>query len=102
MNMKASDINDIKFIEKPLFSEKSVRANENSVFVFRVSRAANKISIKNAIEKLYGVNVVAVRTSVTHPKSKSFRNAPGKRKALKKAYVSLQKGQMIDVSQTRI
>jgi len=51
-------------IKKPLITEKATSASEKlNRFTFEVDRKANKIEIKNAVEKMYGVHVTDVRTS---------------------------------------
>ena len=59
---------------------------------------ANKPQIKEAIEGLFGVKVKAVNTSITKGKTKKFRGKPGRRKDVKKAYVTLEEGNTIDVT----
>ena len=54
--------------------------------------------IKEAVETLFGVKVKAVNTTVTKGKVKRFRGRPGKRKDVKKAYVTLEQGNFIDVT----
>ena len=57
-----------------------------------------KPKIKEAVETLFGVKVKAVNTSVTKGKVKKFKGKPGRRKDVKKAYVTLQDGNTIDVT----
>ncbi len=59
---------------------------------------SNKPQIKEAVEALFGVKVKAVNTSITKGKTKRFRGKPGVRKDVKKAYVTLEEGNTIDVS----
>jgi large subunit ribosomal protein L23 len=54
--------------------------------------------IKEAVETLFGVKVKAVNTTITKGKVKRFRGQPGRRKDVKKAYVTLEEGNTIDVS----
>ena len=58
----------------------------------------NKPQIKEAVEALFGVKVKAVNTTVTKGKVKRFRGQLGKRKDVKKAYVTLEEGNTIDVT----
>ena len=58
----------------------------------------NKPQIKEAVEALFGVKVKAVNTTITKGKVKRFRGQLGKRKDVKKAYVTLEEGNTIDVS----
>ena len=85
-------------IRKPIITEKATMASENGAVVFEVAIDANKPQIKEAIENLFGVKVKAVNTTITKGKTKRFRGAPGKRKDVKKAYVTLEEGNTIDVS----
>lgn len=85
-------------IRKPVVTEKSTLASENSAVVFEVAIDANKPQIKEAVETLFGVKVKAVNTTITKGKVKRFRGQLGKRKDVKKAYVMLEDGNTIDVS----
>ncbi len=85
-------------IRKPIVTEKATMASENNAVVFEVSIDANKPQIKEAIETLFSVKVKAVNTTITKGKVKRFRGQLGKRKDVKKAYVTLEEGNTIDVS----
>jgi len=85
-------------IRKPIITEKSTMASEHGAIVFEVSIDSNKPQIKQAIEELFGVKVKAVNTSITKGKTKRFRGQLGRRKDVKKAYVTLEEGNTIDVS----
>ncbi|WP_136636895.1 50S ribosomal protein L23 [Pseudooceanicola onchidii] len=85
-------------IRKPVITEKATMASEQNAVVFEVSPEANKPQIKEAIEALFGVKVKAVNTTITKGKSKRFRGRLGTRKDVKKAYVTLEEGNTIDVS----
>jgi len=85
-------------IRKPIITEKSTMASENGAVVFEVDIEANKPQIKEAVETLFGVKVKAVNTTITKGKVKRFRGQLGKRKDVKKAYVTLEEGNTIDVS----
>jgi len=63
-----------------------------------VAMEANKPQIKQAVEALFGVKVKAVNTLVTKGKTKKFRGKPGRRRDVKKAYVTLEEGNTIDVT----
>lgn len=79
----------------PHISEKAVAMAENGVFVFDVPADANKISVAQAIEAAFKVDVVDVNILVTKGKLKRFQKTIGRRKDVKKAYVKLKKGQTI-------
>ncbi len=85
-------------IRKPIITEKATLASESGAVVFEVAMSANKPQIKEAIESLFGVKVKAVNTTITRGKIKKFRGRPGRRRDVKKAYVTLQEGNTIDVS----
>ncbi|KCV82716.1 50S ribosomal protein L23 [Actibacterium atlanticum] len=85
-------------IRKPIITEKATMASENGAVVFEVAIDANKPQIKEAVETLFGVKVKAVNTTITKGKTKRFRGMAGKRKDVKKAYVTLEEGNTIDVT----
>ena len=85
-------------IRKPIVTEKATMASESGAVVFEVAIESNKPQIKEAVESLFGVKVKAVNTTITKGKAKRFRGSWGRRKAVKKAYVTLEDGNTIDVS----
>ena len=85
-------------IRKPIITEKATMMSEQNGVVFEVAMDANKPQIKEAIEALFGVKVKAVNTSITKGKVNRFRGALGTRRDVKKAYVTLEEGNTIDVS----
>ena len=85
-------------IRKPIITEKATMASEHNAVVFEVAIDASKPLIKEAVEALFNVKVKAVNTAVTKGKTKRFRGMLGRRKDVKKAYVTLEEGNMIDVS----
>ncbi|MBT0955755.1 50S ribosomal protein L23 [Alphaproteobacteria bacterium KMM 3653] len=95
MSVKA-ELYDV--VRKPIITEKATMASENGAVVFEVAIDANKPQIKEAVETLFGVKVKAVNTTITKGKVKRFRGQPGKRRDVKKAYVTLEEGNTIDVS----
>ncbi len=86
----------IKILKRPVISEKSFASAENGKYVFVVACKTNKIEIKKAIEKLFKVTVVDVRTVVMKGKVKRAGRKFGKRPDFKKAYVTLKKGDKIE------
>lgn len=86
---------------KPLVTEKVTKENENGVFGFVVAKSANKIQIKNEIEKTYNVKVESVRTMVYAGKSKVRYTKSGvqsgKTQSFKKAIVKVAAGEVIDI-----
>ena len=85
-------------IRKPIITEKATMASEFGAVVFEVDIASTKPQIKEAVEALFNVKVKAVNTTITKGKVKRFRGQLGKRKDVKKAYVTLEEGNTIDVS----
>ena len=85
-------------IRKPIITEKATMVSENGAVVFEVAIDSTKPQIKDAIEALFGVKVKAVNTTITKGKVKRFRGQLGKRKDVKKAYVTLEDGNTIDVT----
>jgi large subunit ribosomal protein L23 len=90
-------------IKKPIITEKATILSEKSnCFTFEVDRKANKIEIKNAIEKLYGVSIVDVRT-LTYGGGKSSMKYTNrgiveqKSNPCKKAVVQVADGETIDL-----
>jgi len=87
----------LKVLKGPHVSEKaSIVADVNKQIVFRVDTTANKLEVKNAVEKLFNVKVKDVQIANVKGKVKRFRQSIGKRNDWKKAYVSLQDGYDID------
>ncbi len=85
-------------IRKPVITEKATMASEANAVVFEVATDANKPQIRDAVEAIFGVKVKAVNTLITKGKTKRFRGRPGRRKDVKKAYVTLEEGNAIDVT----
>jgi large subunit ribosomal protein L23 len=85
-------------IKKPVITEKATMASEAGAVVFEVAMDATKPQIKAAVEGVFGVKVKAVNTTITKGKSKRFRGRAGERSDRKKAYVTLEEGNTIDVS----
>ncbi len=89
-------------IRKPIITEKASAGNEKGYFAFEVDTKANKLEIKKAVEKMYGVNVVSVRTLINGggKSSTKFTNRgvveqPNRR--YKKAIVQVAEGETIDL-----
>jgi len=81
-----------------VITEKATMASEHGGVVFEVSMDATKPEIKEAVETLFNVKVKAVNTTITKGTVKKFRGRPGKRRDVKKAYVTLVEGNTIDVT----
>lgn len=90
-------MNLLDVIKKPLLTEKTTLEKDNkNVAAFVVATDANKIEIKQAVQQLFKVEVVSVRTSVAAGKMKRVGKSSGKRSNWKKAYVTLKEGSNID------
>ncbi|MDE3080679.1 MAG: 50S ribosomal protein L23 [Paracoccaceae bacterium] len=85
-------------IRKPIITEKATMASEANAVVFQVAPDATKPQIKEAVEAVFGVKVKAVNTTITKGKTKRFRGRAGVRSDVKKAYVTLEEGNTIDVT----
>ncbi len=83
-------------IIKPIITEKSAQLVENLQYTFEVAKDANKVEIKNAVEQIFNVKVVAVRTINVQRKAKRMQKYAGFKPAYKKAIVRLAPGQSID------
>jgi large subunit ribosomal protein L23 len=82
----------------PVITEKATNLSEQNKVVFEVAPTATKPQINAAVEKLFDVKVKGVNTAVTKGKIKVFRGIKGRRNDVKKAIVTLEEGQAIDVT----
>jgi len=82
----------------PRITEKAAYATEKNVYVFNVAADANKIQIKQAIKDTYKVTPIAVNIVVAKPRKVIFRGRIGAQSGFKKAYVSLKKGDTIELN----
>ncbi|MFP4521098.1 MAG: 50S ribosomal protein L23 [Fibrobacterota bacterium] len=92
--MKAKSERDI--IRTPILTEQSmrIRGNENT-YTFTVAADANKIEIRNAVKKLFEVDVLSVRTANFKGKVKRHGLKFGRRPSWKKAFVKIKPEQQI-------
>jgi large subunit ribosomal protein L23 len=82
---------------RPLITEKSTRLIEQGQYSFEVHREANKIQIREAVEKTFNVQVKAVNTVNMPRKERRRGRVVGSVPGWKKAIVTLQPGQTIDI-----
>ena len=82
----------------PVITEKATLLTELNKVVFQVAKDATKDEIAAAVEELFKVRVIKVNTLITKGKTKRFRGIMGRRSDVKKAIVTLQEGQTIDIS----
>ncbi len=86
-------------IKAPLVTEKSNRGISIGKYTFRVAKNANKIQIRNSIEKIYKVKVKKISTEIVKGKPKKIRwDQPGRTSNWKKAIVTLKEGHEIKIS----
>jgi len=87
-----------RIIQKPLITEKSTALQEDGNWLaFRVHPNANKIEIKAAVEKIFGVTVLQVNTLNVQGKTKRFGRNIGVSKGWKKAMLRLKDGDKIEM-----
>jgi large subunit ribosomal protein L23 len=90
-------VNAVDVIKGPIITEKGTLVNETgNQVVFRVDRRANKVEIRQAVERLFKVKVEKVRTSRVMGKMRRVGKTMGRRSDWKKAYVTLGEGSRID------
>jgi large subunit ribosomal protein L23 len=85
-------------IVSPSITEKSTLVSEHNQVIFNVRRNATKPQIHAAVETLFNVKVKAVNTLNRKGKIKRFKGVLGKRSDIKKAIVTLEDGQSIDIT----
>jgi large subunit ribosomal protein L23 len=91
-------MSNYQVILSPVITEKATKLTETNQVVFRVTLDATKPAIAKAVADLFKVKVKAVNTVRVKGKSKMFRGKPFKRSDYKKAIVTLEDGQQIDVT----
>jgi large subunit ribosomal protein L23 len=94
--MREEELYDV--IRAPLVTEKSTMVSESNQVVFKVAMSATKPDIKEAVERLFNVKVLAVNTLIRKGKIKRFRGVKGQQSDFKKAIVTLEEGQTIDIT----
>lgn len=87
-------MNQTRILKKPLLTEKSNNLKaEVNVVCFEVEKKANKKQIKDAVEKMFGVKVVDVKTAIVHGKHRRYGRSVGLKPDWKKAYVKIKEGE---------
>jgi len=90
-------MNPEQVIRRPIvLTEKSNLLRGQNQVIFEVARTANKIQIRNAVEKLFNVNVVSVNTLVVRGKERRMGRGHARMQNWKKAMVTLKDGETID------
>jgi large subunit ribosomal protein L23 len=91
-------MNPYEVIRRPILTEKNTRLMEQqNQYTFEVARDANKIQVREAIELIFGVSVLKVRTSIVPGKPRRRGRVMGSSKPWKKAVVTLAPGDRIDI-----
>jgi len=85
-------------VRVPVITEKSTAMSEQNKVVFKVSEKASKDEIKAAVEAIFGVKVKKVNTLNRKGKAKGFRGTAGRQADVKKAIITLEAGQHIDMA----
>jgi large subunit ribosomal protein L23 len=94
-------MNPEQVIRRPIvLTEKSNQLREQNKVVFEVARTANKIQIREAVQKLFNVKVVEVNTLVMRGKDRRMGRGYAKMQNWKKAMVTLKEGDSIDFFET--
>ena len=91
------DTKYLEILKAPVITEKSEIAKQDGKYTFKVDPKANKLEIKEAIEKLFNVKVIAIRTINVKPKKRRVGRYTGLTNRTKKAIVTLAEGQTIDL-----
>ena len=87
----------LEIIKAPVVTEKAAYAGQNGVYSFYVDPKSNKTEIKLAIEKLFNVKVMSIKTINVHPKKRRVGRYVGLTNRKKKAIVTLAPGQTIEL-----
>jgi len=84
-------------LKRPIITEKSMKLVELGKYTFEVAQEANKVEIKNACQEVFNVDVVKVNVIRGKAKKKRVGRYEGYAPKVKKAIVSIKKGQSIDI-----
>ena len=88
-----------EIIKAPIITEKSASISaDGKKIVLKVEKSANKVQIRQAVEKAFDVKVTNVNTINVRPKKKRVGRYEGTTKAYKKAIITLAEGSKIDLS----
>lgn len=90
------DARILSVLRAPHITEKTTALMEENKYTFKVSLGTNKSEVKKAVEQLYNVDVLTVRTIKVPRKRKRVGRTFGWRKAFKKAIVEIKEGQKIE------
>ncbi len=90
-------MNKYQVIKRPLVTERTNEMIEQGVYTFEVDRDANKMQIREAVESIFSVKVVAVNTLRVHRKQRGRGRFAGYTQVSKKAIVRLVPGNRIEI-----
>ena len=93
-------IEPANILVSPVMTEKATEAGSLNQYAFKVVKEANRLQVKEAIERQFDVNVVKVNILNVKPKFKADRSRRGKAKRIpgyKKAIVHVKKGETLDI-----
>jgi large subunit ribosomal protein L23 len=90
-------VNARQVIVRPVISEKSYALLAANKYTFRVHESANKTQVRQAVEEVFGVRVVGVRTAWVKSKPKRRGWTKGQRRQWKKAVVTLHEDDSIEL-----
>ena len=93
--MKAYDV-----IIEPITTEKSTMLSDKGKYAFKINKNATKIDVKKAMKQLYDADVAKVAVSTIRPKTRLVKRGAQmiKRRAAKKAIVTIRGGKTIDIT----
>lgn len=82
---------------KPVISEKSMALAAKNTYMFEVPMTTNKIEVARAVKATFKVDPTQVRVAIIKGKVKQLKGIKGQRSSVKKAYVTVKKGQSIKI-----
>ncbi len=90
--------NIYEVLRRPIVTEKSTGLKEaQNKYVFEVDKRANKVQVKEAVEKIFKVRVVSVNMITVPSKPRGFGRLKGRKPSWKKAIVTLREGDKIEI-----
>ena len=90
-------MNTHQILLRPTITEKSTLLQESGKYTFRVAPRANKIQVKEAVERSFDVTVLDVNITKIHGKRKRYGSRVSKKPDIKKAVVTLAQGDRINI-----
>ena len=84
-------------LHAPVVTEKATNLRDRNTYTFKVDRRANEIQIRNAVESIFEVRVKSVRVVSVRRKPKRQGMFSGSTSEWKKAYITLQPGDAIEL-----